>query len=140
MQHALQGLPLDTIVNTDWSSGMAGSLRTGVRALAGHTGALLVLGVDQPALDSGHLHALLSAFDDSRDVVSAYADTIGIPAVLRPQTVARANELDGDRGFGALLRSAIPAPHTVPNESLALDIDTGDALALARQAGWVDRH
>ena len=73
-------------------------------------------------------------------LVSAYADTIGIPAVLRPQTVARANELDGDRGFGALLRSAIPAPHTVPNESLALDIDTGDALALARQAGWVDRH
>ncbi len=138
MQHALQGLPLDTIVNTDWSSGMAGSLRTGVRALAGHTGALLVLGVDQPALDSGHLHSLLSAFDDTRDVVSAYAGITGIPALLRPQMLSRVDDLDGDRGFGVLLRNTLPPPYSITNESLALDIDTVDALALARRSGWID--
>lgn len=138
MQSALQGLPLDTVVNPDWSTGMAGSLRAGVRVLAGHSGALLVLGVDQPVLDGDHLRALLSIFDGRRDVVSGYAGVTGIPAVLRAKTVARVDELDGDRGFGTLLRATLPAPQIVVNEALALDIDTPETLGLARQAGWVD--
>ncbi len=138
MRQALRGLPLETVVNPAWSTGMAGSLHAGIHALAGHPGAVLVLGVDQPALDEAHLRALVAAFDGSRDVVSAYADVSGTPALLRARTVARIDELDGDRGFGALLRGTIPTPYRIINETLALDVDTPEALARARQAGWLD--
>lgn len=139
MQHALLGLPLDVVIRAGWSTGMAGSLRAGVQALTGQVDAgVLVLGVDQPALDTAHLFALLAGFDGQRDVVSAYAGVTGIPAMLRAETIARVDELDGDRGFGVLLRHATPAPQAINNESLALDIDTPQALEKAREAGWVD--
>ena len=135
---ALAGLPLTTVTNADWSTGLASSLCTGTRALMGDTGAVLVLGIDQPALDGDHLRALLAAFDGRRDVASGYAGVTGTPAVLRAGTLARIDELDGDRGFGGFWRQPGALVQVIANEPLAFDLDTADDLAHARAVGWID--
>ncbi|MET0256613.1 MAG: NTP transferase domain-containing protein [Luteibacter sp.] len=125
------------VFNPEWASGMASSLHLAADALAGRHDPVLVVIVDQLALDEAHLRRLLAAHDGSRDTVTAYADAMGVPAVLRAATLARATTLDGDVGFRALW--ADETPLVLRADAFAVDLDTEDDVARAVAAGQLDR-
>lgn len=125
------------VFNPDWATGMASSLRVAADALAGRTAPVLVVIVDQLALDESHLRRLLAAHDGSRDTVTAYGDAMGVPAVLRAATLMRATALQGDSGFRALWQDTMP--QTVRADAFAEDLDTEADLARAVAAGQIDR-
>jgi molybdenum cofactor cytidylyltransferase len=125
------------VFNPDWTTGMASSLHVAVDALAGSTNPVLVVIVDQPALDEAHLWRLLAAHDGSRDTVTAYGDAMGVPAVLRAATWQRARTLRGDTGFRALWQDTLP--QTVRADGFADDLDTEADLLRAVAEGRIDR-
>ena len=124
------------VFNPDWATGMASSLQVAADALAGRNHPVLVVVVDQLALDEAHLWRLLAAHDGSRDTDTAYGDAMGIPAVLRAATLMRATVLEGDMGFRALWQDTMP--QTVRADAFAEDLDTEADLARAIAAGRID--
>lgn len=132
---------LHCIDNPSWHEGMASSLRAAAAELADWQGRSLIIACDQPRLTAGHLHALLDAARShpDHDIASAYADAIGIPALIRATSLRASRALHGDRGLRALWRDPAARVHSVVAEELAFDIDTPDDLQHAIDAGWVDR-
>jgi molybdenum cofactor cytidylyltransferase len=124
------------VFNPDWAEGMASSLHAAADALAGRTDPILVVLVDQLALDEDHLQRLLSAHDGSADTVTGYGDAMGVPAVLRATTLARATLLRGDTGFRALWQEAVP--QIIRADAFADDLDTETDVIRAIAAGRLD--
>lgn len=133
---------LTCVVNDGWQEGMASSLRVSASELAAWPGRTLILVCDQPRLRIGHLQALLDAgrANPDRDIASAYADTIGTPALVRASTLAQAATLRGDRGLRQLWKSPDAAVIGIAALELAFDIDTSADLADAIDAGWIDEN
>lgn len=104
------------IHNPGVSEGMASSIRAGIAALPPGTKSVLILTVDQPAVDAILLRKLLAlaAKDREKPVACAYGNTLGIPAVLPRRLFADLLELTGDRGAKAILlrehTAALPFP------------------------------
>lgn len=124
------------VFNPDWDTGMASSLRVAADALTGRTNPVLVVVVDQLALDEAHLWRLLAMHDGSSDTVTAYGEALGVPAVIRAVTLARAMALEGDTGFRALWQHA--TPQAVRDDAFASDLDTEADVARAVADGQLD--
>jgi molybdenum cofactor cytidylyltransferase len=119
-----------TIVeNAHWSEGLASSLRAGLRAVSADTRAVLVLLVDQPAVDRAALRRLIAAWRRRPSVPAAarYGERAGVPAILPRATWRALAELHGDVGARAVLRAA-PRVTLVEMPEAALDIDTPQDL------------
>lgn len=137
---AVAGVACDCVDNPAWERGLAGSLQAASRALVAHAGPVLVLGCDQPALESAHLDALLSGAHPSTSGCAAtlHGDGPGIPAVV-PRAWLDDVPVGGDRGFGQRLR-ALPrdALFLLDAPELRYDLDSEAELAAAIERGWVD--
>ena len=118
----LAGLPVEIVEVANWDDGMGATLAAAVAAV-GADAAVLVLGIDQPALAGEHLLRLLQAWRDAPEapVASAYAGIVGTPAVFPASWRTRLMALRGDRGARVLLRES--AVSSVDAPELALDID-----------------
>jgi len=120
----LDDLAVQILVNTGAVEGMASSLRLGIAALPLETGAALLLTVDQPAVDAALLKSLLilAARDPHRPAACAYADTLGIPAVVPRRLFPELTALHGEQGAKPiLLREGAVA---LPFPEGAFDLDT----------------
>jgi CTP:molybdopterin cytidylyltransferase MocA len=112
----LATLEVRAVPNPDAGEGMASSIRAGVAALPPTAGAVLLLAVDQPAVDAALLARLLALHRRApeRPAACAYADTLGIPAILPRRLFAELSTLRGDRGAKAILlregAAALPFP------------------------------
>ncbi len=113
------------VVNRDWRSGMAGSLRTGLNALPQTADAALLMLSDQPAVSSHDLARLIHCWRRQRyrPVAAHYNGRNGVPAIL-PRCVFRSLQAErGDAGARGLLRGRNDViPISMP--SAAVDIDT----------------
>lgn len=121
------------VPNPEADEGMASSIRLGLGALPEGVEAVLILGVDQPAVDADLLRDLLERFRQAagRPAACAYADTLGIPAVFPAQLLPDLLELRGDQGAKAiLLREAAVA---LPFPEGARDLDRPEDLARFRR-------
>lgn len=121
------------VPNPDADEGMASSIRIGLAALPASVEAVLLLGVDQPAVDGGLLRSLLERFRQSggRPAACAYADTLGIPAVFPARFIPDLLDLRGDRGAKAILLREGAA--TLPFPAGAQDLDRpGDLTRVTR--------
>lgn len=133
---ALSGLaPVRTVVNSEWSKGLASSLSTGLSAVLAEAecDAVLVTLADQPLVNAAALKRLVAAFSGKRRIVaSAYNDTVGVPAVFGREHVDDLMRLTGDAGAGVWLRSRPNEVTCVPLDVAAFDIDTpSDAAPFA---------
>ena len=120
-----------TVINTHWATGLASSLSTGLRALMEIAGcdAVLVTLADQPNVDAASLRKLTDAFDnDHRIVASAFAGTIGVPAIFGCEYVKDLMRLEGDTGAGKWLREHPDKVTTVDLPEAETDIDTVEDL------------
>lgn len=128
----LDDMAVQVLVNPGAAEGMASSLRLGIAALPVDAETALILTVDQPAVDAVLLRALLAlaARDPDRPTVCAYADTLGIPAVVPRRLFAELKSLHGDQGAKQILvregAVALPFPEG------AFDLDTPEDLERLR--------
>lgn len=136
----LEDLPIQLVFNAQADTGMASSLQTGARCLKNHYGPVLIVGIDQPLLDSAYLQQLVQQNIQHPDmnIVSQYSDTIGIPAIVQPELLQHSERLAGDSGLKKLLMQQPDKIIKVPAAQLAFDIDTPEDLIHARQQGWID--
>jgi molybdenum cofactor cytidylyltransferase len=139
----LSDLAVTTVVNRDWSKGLASSLEIGLSTVfedASCDGVLVTL-ADQPLVDAAALRRLIAAFDEQRRIVaSAYDDTIGVPAVFAREHVGELMRLTGDAGAGSWLRSRRNDVTCIPLGLAALDIDTSSDAARLASDPTADRY
>lgn len=131
---AVADLDVERVEVTEWAQGMGASLRAAVQACDGHCDGLLVLLCDQPALTAAHLQRLLAAWRDAphKAIASAYAGTVGVPAILPCAWFAELAHLSGDRGARELLRGRADQVIPVAEPELTHDVDVPDDLRAAR--------
>ena len=115
------------VMNPDWETGIASSIRAGVFA-AGDADGVLMLVCDQPRLSAEHLQELIQRFDGDAVLASGYAGIAGIPAVFPKAMFARLMELAGDAGARVLLRDPDVPMAIVSWEDGVVDVDTADDL------------
>ena len=128
VQAEIAGLPLLTAVNSDWQTGMASSLHTGLRALsaAGEIEAVVVMLCDQPGVSPALLDSLLAAYAETRHAVvaSEYGGVLGVPALFGAALFPALRLLTGDAGARRIIQN-YPGPLTrLPFPEGIWDIDT----------------
>jgi CTP:molybdopterin cytidylyltransferase MocA len=118
----------------DAARGMSASLRCGAAvAQARGADAILVLLVDQWQVQSSDLTRLLSAWGDdpSRIIASAYADTVGAPAVFGKRHFDQLARLEGDAGARDFLRDPLNGVRSIDLPNAAVDLDSIADLGVA---------
>jgi molybdenum cofactor cytidylyltransferase len=120
------------VPNPATSEGMASSIRAGITALAPEADRVLLLAVDQLAVDAALLGRIRARSADHpvRPIACAYADTVGIPAVFTRRLFPELLALRGDQGANTLLLRE--APVLLPFPGGALDLDLPEDLAALR--------
>ena len=118
------------VVNEEWQSGQASSLRAGVEKAAGlGCDAALMILADQPLVDRESLTKLAGTFArTSRVIASRYSGVVGAPALFGSEFFDELMSLGGDHGAGQWLRSHPELATPVDIDEAAFDIDTPDDL------------
>jgi CTP:molybdopterin cytidylyltransferase MocA len=134
VRDALVGLPVDVVSNSDWTEGIASSIRCGVAEVArGGEGAVLLVACDQPALTAAHLDRIVGSWARGACAVgSRYAGTLGIPALFDRSLFPSLLALRGDAGAKKLLGAGEVA--AVDWAQGAHDVDTPQDLDGAGRA------
>ena len=132
----VEDLGVTLVHNPDFADGMAGSIRTGMIALAADTDAVIVLLGDMPRIGSDVLTKLISAYRDNDNslIVTATADgKRGNPVLWDRRFFEALKSLSGDVGARHIIGENPGFVSEVEIGAAArLDLDTPDAL---RQAG-----
>lgn len=119
---AMQGL---RVQNSEYATGLASSIASGVAAVADRADGVLLMLADQPLVDRQHLRALIAAWSAAPDGIAAtgYAGKTGVPALFPRRCFDELRSLTGDRGAQALLQQAGEQLCIVPFEGAAADVD-----------------
>ncbi|KGF71237.1 4-diphosphocytidyl-2C-methyl-D-erythritol kinase [Hoeflea sp. BAL378] len=132
---SLSGLEVELVPNPDFATGMASSLRRGLEALDETVAGALVLLGDMPAVQAGHLDALIDGFarSNGRAIVRACDGARrGNPVILPRAAFTEAMQLSGDVGARALIENgAWPVIDVEIGPAARLDVDTPEAVRLA---------
>ncbi len=133
---ALQDTDTTPVHNPDYATGLASSLKAGIRALPVECdGALIMLG-DMPRIAPEHITALLDAFAPDAIVVPVHQGRPGNPVLWPARYFPELLQLHGDAGAKRLIDMHAAQVRTVDlgAEAIFLDIDTPQALAQSRRS------
>ena len=135
----LAGLDLLLIVNPDWQTGLASSLRAGLAALlkTGPLDAAVVMLCDQPRVTPSLLNLLISASADTGCQIAAceYGEALGVPALFARSLFPQIQALTGDEGARRVIRAYSGPVARVAFPGGELDIDTAQDAAQFSAAG-----
>lgn len=155
LQPQLQDGRVRCVFNPDYAQGLSTSLRVGITALSAGSaeparpasgaassrcdGAVICLG-DMPRVRSGHIEALLAAFDpsDGRElIVPTYRGQRGNPVLWSSRFFPELQQLHGDTGARTLLSEHSDVLCYVPmgDDGVTLDVDTHEALVTLQAQG-----
>lgn len=111
--------------NPVWEKGMAGSLQTGLSALAAEYDAVLICLSDQPLIPSSHFTSMMDAFQQSHKmIVSSYNEDVGVPAIIPKKYFEEIMNLSGKKGAKYLLRKYKEEALSITCPEAAYDVDT----------------
>jgi molybdenum cofactor cytidylyltransferase len=129
-------LPVLSVTNSQWATGLASSIRVGIEALLEaepELDAVLVAPCDQPALSAEVIARLTDLHRSTgRIAASRYDGRNGAPAVFGRENFEDLAGLAGDAGARKLLNSDSGNVASVDLPELASDVDTP-----ADYAGWL---
>ena len=138
----LDDLPLSIVINPDWQTGLASSLKVGLAALTadsqiagGPIEAVMVMLCDQPKVTRALLDSLVAAHADTGHQIIAckYGGTRGVPALFGQTLFGPLASLTGDGGARRVIRGYAGPMTEIPFPEGLLDIDTAqDAEAMKR--------
>jgi len=125
----LAGLPISIAVHRRWSNGLGSSIAVGLKhalEIVANLDAAILLTCDQPFVNAAILRQLIQLhLEDGKSIVaSAYAETLGIPALFGRSCFADLLQLRGDMGAKGIIlaRRNDVTPFDFP--AAAIDIDT----------------
>lgn len=126
-----------TVANYRWHDGIATSIQTGFDALGEQPSvrAAVVAPADQPWCRAEVYRRLLDAFQSSgRDlIVAAFDGAMRNPVLLARAQWSLADEIDGDVGLSAVVRTMSPLAVECSDIGSVDDIDTPADLVRARR-------
>jgi len=130
MQQELRDLDVESVINSDWQSGMGSSLRSGIaaaltRKIPAPQRVLLLL-CDQIKLSSEILSQLLLTSEKSSGhiIASRYAQRLGVPAIFPRRFYADLLQVQGDQGARTVIQHHTSHLVAVDFPDGAIDIDT----------------
>jgi molybdenum cofactor cytidylyltransferase len=116
------------IVNPDWQNGMSSSMQVGLRFLMEkeEIDQVLLMLCDQPFVDASLLDQLITARETSGKgiVVSAYSNTLGVPAVFDKRYFEELLQLTGSEGAKKVIFKHQAEVHALDFPLGAVDLDT----------------
>ena len=126
LRQAVEGLPVDVVVNAEAAEGIASSIRAAVRHSRHHPSLMIALG-DEPRVDRALVMRVMQLWHDTRPpvVVPRYSGEPGHPVLFDEATYDDLLTLKGDRGAKGLIERygskvlSVEVPGSRP-----LDIDT----------------
>ncbi len=118
------------VMNLDYATGIASSIRCGVAAVQDQADGIMLVLADQPRIGVAHLQALEWQWRETPTsiIASAYADTLGPPIIFPRQDFAALRELRGDAGAKSILLRNPDRLQTIDCAAAALDIDVPEDL------------
>ena len=133
VEAALTGRAVQIIHNPDFAEGMSTSLRAGLSALPGDTGAAVICLGDMPHIDAGLISRLVEAFDPAAGraiCVPTYKGKRGNPVLWSARYFGEMRRLAGDVGARHLIGEHSDAVHEVEcgDAAVTFDVDTPEAL------------
>lgn len=131
---ALAGLDVTVVANPDYATGLASSLKAGIRALSSDCDAALILLGDMPQITQAHIDTLIAAFTPDAIVVPVHAGRQGNPVLWPARYFPELLQLDGDAGAKRLIgtHAAHVREIDLGTDAIFADIDTPEALARLR--------
>lgn len=136
VETALSGLAVAFAHNSDHPAGLSTSIRRGVAALPDDAAGALILLADMPYITAAMLDRLIAAFEAAEGrpiVVPTHQGRRGNPVLWPRQFFGALGALAGDVGARHLIgEHADEVVEVEIGEAAAIDLDTPEALALAR--------
>lgn len=114
------------IVNPDWQTGMASSIRAAIQSLPNSATAVMLMLCDQPLITDVQLQSLVSAWQAApeRIVASEYHQSVGVPALFPVGFFKQLRALVGDKGAKSILIKYQTEVIKIALPEAAIDIDT----------------
>lgn len=135
IEKALAGLDPEIVINADFATGMASSLKAGLAAVRQGSDGLLVVLADMPGIRSEHLDAMIAAFrhEQGRAIVRAVSDgKRGNPVILPASTFDAVSKLTGDIGARPIIeRSGLAVVDVDIGGAAHIDTDTPEEIIAA---------
>jgi molybdenum cofactor cytidylyltransferase len=137
VEEALSGLDVRIVHNPDFAEGLSTSLKAGSAALPDEADGAIVCLADMPQIDAALIDRMIAAFDPEHGgliVVPTLEGKRGNPVLWARRFFPELSALQGDVGARHLIGTYADAVVELPVENRAVffDVDTPEALALAR--------
>jgi molybdenum cofactor cytidylyltransferase len=125
----MDALDLHSVVNLEWARGMGTSIAAGMTALTAMRSdldAVVIAVSDQPFVGSDLLNRLVESYQATQSpiVASAYANTLGVPALFDRSFFTALMTIDRDVGARDLIKRHAEKVVRVPFPDGAIDVDT----------------
>lgn len=125
----LEKLPVNIIVNKDWATGMAGSIKMGMVGsylINKEFEKVLITTADCPEINAKSLESVLEKAEksDKNIIFSSYLEVKGIPAVIKKRYFEDLLQLKGDIGLKQLSHQYKDDYDTIELPEAGLDLDT----------------
>ena len=131
----LDGLDVIIVVNEDYATGMASSVKAGLGAVGPDVSGAVMLLADMPGVTTENIGALIAAFrrGEGRAVVRATAGGHrGNPVILPRRAFPVMRNLHGDIGARQIVEALeLPVIDVEIGEAASVDVDTPEALSRA---------
>jgi molybdenum cofactor cytidylyltransferase len=126
IQSTINLVDATVIVNRDWQTGMASSIRAAIQALPDSATAVMLMLCDQPLITAVQLQSLVNAWQASpaQIIASEYHQSIGVPAIFPASYFDQLLGLEGDKGAKSLLIKHQTDLIRILLPEAELDIDT----------------
>jgi molybdenum cofactor cytidylyltransferase len=130
----LNGLDVREVLNAQWQTGMASSIRTGLESLLAadpEAAAAVFLLCDQPHVSAGIISRLIEAHLVTRShiVASSYAGGFGVPVLFSRTFFPALIGLEDGAGAKHLIERHAADAHFLPFPGGEVDLDTPDDVS-----------
>ncbi len=130
IRQCISNKSVNWVENSDWSRGMASSIKSGIEALnTNYDGAMILLG-DMPFIESIMINQLLALYQKKKIVVPVKDGRQGNPVLFSSAFFADLKLLGGDKGAKPIIKknpdSVIIA--NVLRDTIFHDLDTPDQI------------
>lgn len=135
VQTCIDHLPITTIINNDWTSGMASSIAAGICGLAPNIQAVMIILVDQWRLTPADIKLQESCWQKQPEMIAVAKQgdlkeklAIGPPVIFPRNYFAELSHLTGEQGAKSLLMKHKSHLLMVTLEHAFTDVDTPEQL------------
>jgi molybdenum cofactor cytidylyltransferase len=129
LEAVLDPSTVEIVHNTAWKEGIASSIRIGLQtAIKQQPQQVIFMVCDQPFVSAHLLEELLLAHQKTGKpiIASAYAGTVGIPALFQSAIFPQLLDLEGDTGAKKIIQQNSGLNWAVPFPMGHIDIDSGE--------------